>query len=325
MLFDFLAPLSGFIAIIIITSISSVLAAGIRSRRRWQREIQDLDKVHGLKREAKLERIRRAQRTSDFLNDTLRRIYYLITLVSAIILIGLPFLRLQPNARLIAGLGLSATTFLGALMLLLYWRSWGEETEGLLRRKLQQAQEWAHAGRGLRVRDELTGAYTLDYWLHVLELSLGRPFRRPIPITCLMIDLQGMAELRLKHGDEVGDDILGRIGREITRNVRASDPVCIYRGYRFAVALFRCPARFGSMVGNRIEANLEHLELKGLNLSYGMGLHLVWAFGTLPTQASTPVQLLRVVETSLDLKKSLMPLLERSQANGVAKLPSRGS
>ena len=312
-------------AIITLIFISSVLATGMRSRRQLQREIQDLDKAHGLKREAKLERIRRVQRRSDFLDDALRRIYYLITLVSAITLIGLPFLRLQPNARLMIWLGFSITTFLGALALLLYWRGWGEETEGLLRRKLRQAQERAHAGRGLRVRDELTGVYTLDYWLHVLELRLGRPFLRPIPITCLMIDLQGMAELRLSHGDEVADDILRRIGREITRNVRASDPVCIYRGYRVAVALFRCPEKFGGKVANRIEANLERLLLEGLNLRYGINLHLVWDLGTLPAQASTPVQLLRVVETSLDLKRSLMPLLKRSQPGGVAKLPSRGT
>ena len=318
MLFDSLALVSGVIVIIILVSISSVLATGMHRRRQWMRETDFFENARGTAVESQLERIRRAQRATDFLDDALRRTYYLLTLVSAIGLIGLPFLPLGPNARLITWLSLSGITFLGAFVLLLHWRGWSDDTDGQLRKKLRQAQERALGMRGLLVRDDLTGVYSLDYWLHELELKLGRRILRPIPVTCLMIEIEGLAELRLKQGNQLGDETLRRISQEISHNVRAHDLVCSYRGHRIAIALFRCPAKAGKRVGARIETNLARLILDGIDLRYGTKMNIIWECATLPGQASTPVQLLRLVETLLDVKRSLMPLLERSRPDEIA-------
>ena len=288
-------------------SISATLLIGWSRRRRWIRETAELEQAKGRDTEVHIRRVRREQRANDFLWHGIRRIYYLITFFSVVGLVALPFLSLEPSTRMVTGMALTATTFLGALFLLAYWRGSDHERESLLRRKLRQAEERAHARRGLAVRDEVTGAYTLDFWLHALELRTRRIITRRRPVTCVMVDVEGLPELRARRGSAAGDDALIRIGREIIRNTFSNDLVARYRGQRFVIALNNCPARVGKRVAERIAYNIEYLSLEGTNKRHGSNLHLRWSSASIPQDASTPIQLLRVTETSLDRMRSLIP------------------
>jgi diguanylate cyclase (GGDEF)-like protein len=263
-----------------------------------------------------LEKIERAQRAGDFLDGSLRRLYYVITAVCGLILISLPILPVEESPKLILSIGLTAVEFVGALFLLWYWRGSGAEREGSLWREVRRAQEAAHERRGLLVRDELTGMYTLDYWLHSLESSHNGFLRRPLPITALMLEVNGLGELRAVRGDRAAEDVIQRASQEIKRNVRASDLVCRYRGQRFAVALLRCPAKYSEPVAKRVCSNLTRLVLAGVNSRLGSNLSVRWSVATMPGQASSPIQLLRLSEASLDLKKSLAEVLHASSEVG---------
>ena len=311
-LFDLALSLSGAIVLIALFSVSATLLIGRSRRRRWIRETAEMERAKGRDEEVHIRRVRREQRASDFLSRGIRRIYYLITFFSAVGLVVLPSLSLEQGTQRAARMGLTATTFLGALILLAYWRGSDDERENLLRRKLRQAEERAHARRGLAVRDEVTGAYTLDFWLHALELRTRRLITRQRPVTCLMVDVEGLPELRARRGSAVGDDVLVRVGKEIMRNARSGDLVARYRGQRFVIALNNCPARFGKRVAERIAYNTEYLSLEGTNKRNGSNLYLRWSWASIPEDASTPIQLLRVTETSLDLKRSLIPAMARS-------------
>ena len=312
-LVELASSLSGAIVVLAIFSVSATLLVGRSRRRRWIREVAELEQAEGQSEERHARRVRREQRANDFLSSSLRWVYYIVTIFSAVALVVLPYLSFEQSTQRITKLGLTATAFLGALILLAYWRGSDDESESLLRRKLRQAQERAHARRGLAVRDEVTGAYTLDFWLHALELRTRRFIWKQIPMTCLMLDVEGLAELRAIRGSAVGDDTLILVGNEITRNVRARDLVARYRGQRFVIALYNCPPEFGNHVAERIATNIEHLSLIGTNKQYGSNLHLRWSLASMPKDASTPIQLLRVTETTLDLERSLVPAVARSK------------
>lgn len=296
-----------------IFSVSAAIAAGRSRRQRWIREMSDLERAQGPEEAAQIRRVRRELRANDFMSGAIRRVYYLITVLSAVALLVLPLMSLDQSREKFAKLALTSTSFLGALALLAYWRGSDDERESLLRRKLRQAQERAHARRGLAVRDELTGAYTLDFWLHVQELRTRRFVWRQMPVTCVMFDMEGLPELRARRGSPVGDEALVRVGQEIMRNVRPRDPVARYRGQRFVIALDNCPAQLGKRVAERIAINIENLSLRGTNREHGSDLSLQWGSASIPRDASTPIQLLRVTETTLDLKKSLIPAVARSK------------
>jgi diguanylate cyclase (GGDEF)-like protein len=308
---DLYSPLSVAILLLAVFSVSAAIAAGRRRRQRWISEMVELERAEGREEAAQIQRVRRELRATDFMSGAIRRVYYLITVLSAVVVMVLPLMSLEQSRERFAKLVLTSTTFLGALALLAYWRGSDDGRESLLRRKLRQAQERAHARRGLAVRDELTGAYTLDFWLHVQELRTRRFVWRQMPMTCVMFDVEGLPELRARRGSGLGDETLVRVGQEIMRNIRPRDLVARYRGQRFVIALDNCPAQLGKRVAERIATNIENLSLRGTNREHGSDLSLLWGSASIPRDASTPIQLLRVTETTLDLKKSLIPAVAR--------------
>ena len=298
-----LSLLFGGLAIIALLSISGVVAAGKARRRQWMFETQDMERAGNAATQGQIQRTQRAQRASDFLSDLMCPIYYVITMGSIIALVALRSMSIEAGPRALLWLGLTGVTFVGAALLLFYWHGWDDDRDAILRRKLRHAQERALSRRGLTVRDELTQLYTPEFWSRELNRRIGRTIRRPRPVACLMIELEGLEGFRDKHGDHAGDDILNQVGQEIGHNVRADDLVCSYGGGRFAVALFRCPARFGRSIAARVENNVGSLALRATNQRYGSRLLLRWALATLPASESMPTKLLRVTWRALDRKK----------------------
>ena len=195
---DLLAPICGVLALIVLVFMSSVLVAGKRRRRHWRVISHEAEAAGGNESGSRMARAKRAERSSDFLDNLMRRLYYAIAVASALGMVTLPMMPIDQGTRLAIWLVLIAITFLSAFILLIYWRDWDNEREVLLRRALRARQERAISRAGLIVRDELTGLYTSDFWLHALEMSSGRLFRKPTPITCLMIGLKGLPELGLQ-------------------------------------------------------------------------------------------------------------------------------
>ena len=304
LLSNVIAPASGAIAVIALILMSSVVVAGRRRRGQWIHQAQHTDYEKGAALKDHTTRAQQTQRASDFLYNLSRRIYYVITLMSAAILLILPFIQVEQTTRVHLFLIFNSMTFLGALILLYSWHGQDEKRERFLRKKLRLAQERAIAKRGFKVRDHLTHLYSTEFWLHGLELQLGRIIRRPIPVTCLMIEVVGLAELRRIHGDKAADRVLIVVSRSLARAIRATDLICRCHDQRFAICLFRCPPKFDRVVGERVTTIATRMVLNGTNRHYGRHLELQWEIATLPNDASTPVQLLRLTEQTLSEKIS---------------------
>jgi diguanylate cyclase (GGDEF)-like protein len=306
LLANLVSPVLGALAVTALLLMSTVVTAGKRRRRQWILENREMEWADGSMAEGQTGRRRRPQRASDFLGDLARRLCYAGTFLSALGLIILPSVSVERSARLPLWLEFTGMTSAGALVLFLSWHGWDDDRVSVLRRGLRLAKERALSQRGLTVRDELTHLYTPGFWLRALEFRIARFLRPPTPITCLMIAVKGLRDLRKERGSAAVDVVLTQIGQEIARNVRPTDLVCRYHGPRFAIALFRCPARFGGSVGDRLAANVARAVLDGVTGSYRGRLRLQWEIATFPDEVSTPVRLLRVTGWALDRKMSLL-------------------
>ena len=182
----------------------------------------------------------------------------------------------------------------------MYWQGWDEDLDRFLRKRLIEAEEKELERRGLPVRDPETGAFTLEFWLHSLETLFGRSLRRSTPISCIVIEVLGITEFGELHSGPALLEVFSGIARSIASNLRGYDIVCRSAEARFAVALFRCPARFVDRVAARVAGNLTRLVLAGVNEAYGVHLGLRWRGATLPDEAVTPIQLLHVAELKLN-------------------------
>src|SRR3989304_247877 len=236
---DLMSVLSGILVSGVLLHTSSVVVAGKRLRR-----------TGGEERTMQATRTRRSQRSSDFLENLLRRSYYGAAIAATLGLILLPFLPVERGARLLVWLSLTAASFVVAFVLLLYWHSGDEEREARLLRTLRAAGERRGLRAGLNVHDRLTGLYTPEYWLHALELRNGRLLRRggagapPAPRGGGGGGGAGGGggETRGGRGAPPADELLRQLALQILADVRPSFVVCRHRGGTFPVPLLRCPA-----------------------------------------------------------------------------------
>ena len=301
----FLWPLLGGVAILFLFLLRGVVIAGKWGRRGFIRQVEALD---GSK-EKEIKKAMRAERATDFWEITARRLYYAIALASALGLIFLPFLPLTPLQNLYAKLLLFSLTFSATLLLLRYWQGWDEDRERFLRRKLRLAYEREQARRGQLVRDDLTGLYSQQFFLQELRREANRIFRRSLPISCLLLEMEGLQAFRARWGDQAADEVLRRIGQAMEQNVRSYDIVGRYSSSHFAIALLRCKETDVRSVGGRVANNVTQLPLAQINRSHASQLRLTWSSCTFPQRGKSLEELIAEMEMSLLLKKERMERL----------------
>lgn len=204
-------------------------------------------------------------------------------------LAALPFLPIEQPLRALLWAGMTAGSLLSALVLLLHWRS--SDQQGTAPNAASSAGRDRHARRGRQERDRLTGLYARDVWMQAIGRRLDRWFRRPTPVSLMVLRLEGNLDLA------GGNELLRQLGLELLDNVRPND-LCARLGDRqLAVALARCPLECAPEVADRVAHSLHRLVSPGEG---GADLRLRWAAATLPDQAGSPAELLRVACKGLD-------------------------
>lgn len=149
-------------------------------------------------------------------------------------------------------------------------------------------------------RDAATGLHTYEYWLYTLELVVGRYFRHPTPISCLMVEVEGLDELSQKHSEKAADRAMSIIGQTISNNVREDDPLCRYRERCIAIALMPCSSPLAERVQQRVVNHVSNVTVKQLNREYNSHLQLRSHFATMPSHITTPNRLLLATEQGLE-------------------------
>jgi len=294
---DFFSPVWGLFLVFVILVAYRVLSS-VQLRRRWRRQRRPVEPAPT---DAQVRAAQRAERAMDFFSLVMRRSYYVITVSSACVLVILTYIPLENRTQWIVRLALTAITLGGTLILLLYWHSWADQQERLLRKRVRIAEEHALAQSGVMVRDALTDLYTYEFMIHALELQIAKTFLQPTPITCVMFELTGLDTFRGQHDVEDIQRVLASVGQAIIRSVRPYDVACRYGPQRFAVAMLRCPAQYGDRIGARISRSVNRMALDELNRRYGTSFKLIWRSVTMPDQALTPIQMLHIASYILDM------------------------
>jgi len=83
--------------------------------------------------------------------------------------------------------------------------------------------------------DPVTGVWNRLQVIERLTGEWSRSERYGSPISCLLVDVEGLAEVRERHGVFVADEVLKAVARRLKRVVRDHDVVGRYGGDRFVV------------------------------------------------------------------------------------------
>jgi len=106
------------------------------------------------------------------------------------------------------------------------------------------------------VVDPVTGWNSTHYLMARLREQVATCQRRAEPATCLVIDVDGLAQVNERHGVTTGDRVLQEIGARIEAQVRASDAFAHLGDDEFAVILPATPASLAAPLAERILAAL---------------------------------------------------------------------
>jgi len=295
-----------------ILSMAGLLALGvvmIRAQRRRRQTGEAARKLGPTARASSADQLRelqRAARASDVVETALRLGYFVLAVAAATASVGLGFTGLSDRVKSVLSIAALGVTSFAAFFVLRYWQSGGEGWDRAVRNRLREAEEGLLSRRGLTARDQATGLYSLEFVLHGLETRLSRLLRRPRPVTCVLLQVEGLSAVRQRHGAALGDYMLQRVGEEVWRNLRADDLVCRAGGDRILMALMRCPGKYGPTVSRRVSTNVQRLTLHALSRQYQSELSLVSVHATIPDDASTPIELVHLVESNLQIKRSLL-------------------
>jgi diguanylate cyclase (GGDEF)-like protein len=101
--------------------------------------------------------------------------------------------------------------------------------------------------------DPLTGAYNRRFLEEFLAREMARSRRSRLPLSVLMLDLDGFKAFNDEHGHLAGDEMLAAVAQSLRSAVRTSDVVARYGGDEFVVVLPNTPGEAAQRVARQLQ------------------------------------------------------------------------
>jgi diguanylate cyclase (GGDEF)-like protein len=101
--------------------------------------------------------------------------------------------------------------------------------------------------------DTVTGVWNRLQVIERLTGEWSRSERWGTPLSCLLIDIEGLGSLRKREGSAVADELLKAVARRIKSVVRDHDIVGRYGGGTFVVVAVHSDAEGGRSLAGRIQ------------------------------------------------------------------------
>ncbi|HIE13211.1 MAG TPA: GGDEF domain-containing protein [Desulfotomaculum sp.] len=118
----------------------------------------------------------------------------------------------------------------------------------------------------LVITDPLTGVYNRRYLFERLTTEVARARRYRLPVSVIMLDLDGFKSYNDKHGHLAGDVLLQDVARTIREALRQEDVVVRYGGDEFAIILTGADARSAQVTAERLQSAVK---ATGMSISLG--------------------------------------------------------
>ena len=121
--------------------------------------------------------------------------------------------------------------------------------------------------------DKVTPLGDAQYLRRQLTLALDEAAQARLPVSVLMLDMDGFAQVNREYGQAEGDRLLQVLTQQILLNLREHDLLCRLAGDRFALILPHTGERQAQVMADELQQSIRHLAYKSsrqgerLNLS----------------------------------------------------------
>jgi len=124
----------------------------------------------------------------------------------------------------------------------------------------------------LAITDSLTGVYNRHFANETLRLQFWRSKRYSVPLSILMIDVNGFKQFNDRFGHLKGDEVLRSIAQALVSSVRSSDLLGRFGGDEFIAILPETDYNGAAIVAEKICRSIALKEFQGYKLGVSIGI-----------------------------------------------------
>ena len=180
------------------------------------------------------------------------------------------------------------------------------QLEKMLREKDREIDRLRHQLANAEARlqemmgqDVLTSLPNRHVFKEHLTHSLKRALRLGYSLSLMLIDIDHLREINLKHGHEIGDQVLIEVSRILKSSVREIDMPARWGGEELVTVLHETDADGASVVAERVRRRIAMLEVKDPKTQKPIKITATLAVASYPQHSNDPQGLLEAATEAL--------------------------
>lgn len=151
--------------------------------------------------------------------------------------------------------------------------------------------------------DVLTGLPNRHVFKEHLTHSLKRALRLGYSLSLMIVDIDHLRDINLKHGHEIGDQVLVEVGKILMKSVREIDMPARWGGEELVAVLHETDAEGAKVVAERVRRKVSMLDIKDPKTGKPIQVTATLAVSNYPLHGNEPQDLLESASDALLVAK----------------------